>query len=236
MLKDQLTEKVKSYANSLWAEIPKGRVVPTPENQNLTHGNTGVNVDVTVLYADIKDSTKMVDELPPTRSAEYYKAYLECGARVIKENNGTITAYDGDRIMAIFIGDSQVVDAVNTALQLNWVVRNIVNPIFSDMYGESHRELSHTIGIDKGEILATKAGVRLDNDIVWIGAPANYAAKLNSFEGLDPEYQIRITSQALSCIPSSIFVNASGETIWDGPYTNLGRGQHYRTYYCQPID
>lgn len=235
-LKDELEARVYGYASSVWPAVPQGRVVPEPDSPNLTQGNTGVRLDATVLYADIDGSTSMVDKLSATRAAEYYKAYLECAAKILKSNSGVITAYDGDRVMAIFMGDAQVADAVKSALQLNWAVAHIINPIFEGVYQANHLTLRHTVGIDSSEILAAKIGVRVDNDVVWVGPAANYAAKLNSFDGLDPIYQIRITEQALGLLGLTTFTRTStGQSIWEGPYSNLQRGKHYRTDCTMPI-
>lgn len=236
-LKDELMAKVLGYARLQWPEIPQGRVVPDPTSPNLTQGNTGIRIDATVLYADIDGSTSMVDVLPDTRSAEYYKAYLECAAKVLKSNDGVITAYDGDRAMAIFMGDLQVQNAVQAALQLNWAVREIINPVFAAQYSVSHIELRHTIGIDKSQILAAKIGVRVDNDVVWVGPAANYAAKLNGFNGLDASYPIRITEQAMQVLGLMAFTRTvNGQTIWEGPFKDLQRGRHYRTDCAMAID
>lgn len=227
-LKGDLLAKVSEYARSQWEPIPQGRVVPTEDS--LTHGNTGVHIDATVLYADIDGSTGMVDAMTDMMAAEYYKAYLECSAKLIKDNGGTITAYDGDRVMAIFMGDEQVENAVTAALQINWAVQEIINPTFTAVYQGQHRELRHNIGIDKSKILAAKVGVRVDNDIVWVGPAANYAAKLTSFENMDSKYQIRISEQAIQVLGLMQFTRTvDGTSVWEGPYSNLSRGQHYST-------
>jgi class 3 adenylate cyclase len=233
-VKDDLFAKVGEYARSQWAPIPQGRVVPT--EGALTHGNTGIHIDATVLYADIDGSTGMVDAMSDMMAAEYYKAYLECSARLIKDNGGTITAYDGDRVMAIFMGDEQVVNAVTAALQINKAVQEIINPIFATVYEAHHRELQHNIGIDTSKILAAKIGVRLDNDIVWVGPAANYAAKLTSFENMDSKYQIRISEQAMQLLGLMHFTRtADGLSVWEGPYSNLSRGKHYSTNCWIPL-
>lgn len=234
-LADELKAKVATYARTKWEEIPQGRVVPTANN--LTAGNTGIHIDATVLYADIDGSTNMVDTLLDRLAAEYYKAYLECAAKIIRVNDGEITAYDGDRVMAIFIGDQQVANAVTAALQINRAVQEIVNPTFQSIYTVHHLPLRHTIGIDKSLILATKIGIRGDNDIVWVGPAANYAAKLNSFDGLDSSYAIRITEQAFNALGTTVFYRkVNGQTIWEGPYSNLQRGKHYRTSCSMDIE
>ena len=70
-LRGDLLAKVSEYARSQWAPIPQGRVVPTEES--LTHGNTGIHIDATVLYADIDGSTGMVDTMTNMMAADITK-------------------------------------------------------------------------------------------------------------------------------------------------------------------
>lgn len=228
-LKDDLAAEVSSLARTRWDDIPQGKAVPDTTDSRLTHSNTGIYIDGTVLYADLDGSTKMVDSLDATRSAEYYKAYLHCAAKIVKDDGGSITAYDGDRIMAIFIGDTQATDAIRSAFKINWAIENIVNPGFLAIYGEYHRQLRHTIGIDSGRLLASKIGIRRDADMVWVGPAANYAAKLNSFEGLDSDYPVRITTRTHARLNGQFQLTKSGGAVWDGPYNNLGEVKHYRS-------
>ena len=225
--KEELTAKVQAFAQDSWGEIPDGYSVP--DAKELNFGNTGRRLNACILYADICSSTEMVNELLDMQAAEYYKAYLHCAAKIIKHNGGEITAYDGDRVMAIFLGNSKEDDAVGTALQLSYAVDQIINLEFSKLYTTTHRKLMHTVGIDVSTVLASKTGVRLDNDLVWVGSAANYAAKLNSFEGLDPYYPIRVTTEVLIKLSSALLFGTGNKLMWDGPYTNLNPKFHYRT-------
>ena len=73
------------------------------ESRHLRFGNDGVNLAATVLYADLSGSTRLVDTKKATFAAEVYKTYLACAARIVKNEGGAVTAYDGDRVMAVFI-------------------------------------------------------------------------------------------------------------------------------------
>ena len=226
-LKDDLIAKVREYSTQRWGDIPNGYVVPTAEQ--LTFANSGVRINACVLYADLHRSTEMVDALSDTLAAEYYKAYLFCAAKIVKDNEGEITAYDGDRVMAIYKGDDDARAAVITALQLHYAVNFLVNPIFRQTYGYMHRDLQHTVGIDYGRLLVAKTGVRIDSDLVWVGPAANYAAKLNSFDGLNITYPTRATKDVLARLkPGDFYRKSDGGTIWDGPYVNVGK-DHYRS-------
>ncbi len=230
-LKDDLAEQVDLYVKSSWGEIPVGRVVPTAES--LTFGNTGIYIDACVLYADIHKSTRMVESLTDTRAAEYYKAFLHCAAKILKENNGTIVAYDGDRAMAIFIGTGKCDAAIKAAFELHWVVRNIINPKFNAFYSTPYR-LQHTVGIDVGRLLASKTGVRVDSDIVWVGNAANHASKLNSFEGLDPDYPTRITVPVWNEASYFSCYNSEATPYWEQP-EQTGSITYRRSHYMQTL-
>ncbi len=226
-LKQELTDKVTEFARTSWGDIPNGYVVPEPEA--LTFGNTGIRIDACVLYADIRSSTEMVDGLFDWRAAEYYKAFLHCSAKILKNNEGTITAYDGDRVMAIFVGNEQAYRSVHAAFQINYAVKQIINPVFARVYEERHRVIQHTVGIDSGRLLAAKAGVRDDRDLVWVGPAANYAAKLNSFDGLDGDFPTRISAAVYANVNDKFFRLHGDKPVWDGPYWDLNKIGHYRS-------
>lgn len=179
-LSDDLTKEVKTIFSSQWA-TRKGTVVPEPSDIKL--GNEAVILDpATILYADLSGSTKLVDSYKWEFAAEIYKAYLHCAAKIVKSQGGVITSYDGDRIMAVFIGDKQSSSAVRTALKINYCVQKIINPALKEQYKNVEYEVKQVLGIDRSKISATRTGVRGDNDIVWVGRAANYAAKLTELK------------------------------------------------------
>lgn len=230
--KDDLVAKVVDLAFSAWPTVPDARVIPKPED--LTYANSGEHLDVTILYADIAGSTSMVDSLEDTLAAEYYSAFLHCASRIITRNDGEIQAYDGDRVMAVYVGDGQADNAVSTALELHSSVVDIINPTFLSAYEEQHRQLKFTVGVDTGKCLAIKVGTRGVGEIAWIGGAANYAAKLNSFDGLDHAYPIRVTAQTFGRLTQNSLY-AGGAMMWQGEYNNLATRLHYRTNYKRSI-
>jgi len=101
-LKDDFETEVAEIFKRKWEER-QGEVVP--EDVNLKLGNDAVNLDATVLSADLADSTKLVDGYKPWFAAEIYKTFLHCAAKIIRSHNGVITAYDGDRIMGSILAN-----------------------------------------------------------------------------------------------------------------------------------
>ena len=96
-LLDEMKASVQAIAQSAWA-TRRGQVVPDPEDLQL--GNDAVDFHrATVLYADLRGSTSMVDSESWQLSAEVYQAFLHCATTIIREQRGKITSYDGDRVM-----------------------------------------------------------------------------------------------------------------------------------------
>ena len=174
-LKEELEAAVEKIYRESWSSR-EGRVVPDPEDIRL--GNDAVKLEGTVLYADMTASTKLVDQKKPEFAAEVYKTYLSCAAKIIKSEGGEITAYDGDRIMAAFIGNVKNSTAARTALKINHAVIKIINPAIRKQYPQTDYQLRHVVGIDTSSLFVARIGVRNDNDLVWVGRAANYAAKL----------------------------------------------------------
>lgn len=154
----------------------EGRVVPETENVRL--GNDAVTLDATVLYADLAKSTALVDGYKDQFAAEIYKSYLVSACRVIRSEDGELVAFDGDRVMAVYLGDGKHSSAARTALKINWTVKNVINPAIKKQYPNTSYSVSHAVGIDTGKLFVARTGIRGSNDLVWVGRAANHAAKL----------------------------------------------------------
>jgi class 3 adenylate cyclase len=192
-LLSDLKNEVKQIFAERWNEA-EAQIVPEPENLRLSNDARHFE-RATILYADLSGSTKLVDNYSWQIAGEIYKAYLLCAAKIIRSLDGEITAYDGDRIMAVFMGDSQTTHAAKCGLQINWAVANIVNPALKAQYSDTDYAVKQVVGIDTSEIRAARIGVRGGNDLVWIGRGANYAAKLTECR---PDYSTWMTEEAFN--------------------------------------
>ena len=178
-LKEDLEAEVKAVFAKRWEEESTS-AVPAPEALRLNTNHAKNLETATVLYADLDGSTNMVDKFDWGFSAEVYKTYLRCAAQVIRSEGGIITAYDGDRIMAVYTGDFKNTSAVRSAMKINHAVIEIIRPALKAQYPKVDFTLKHVVGIDTSQLRAARIGVRGDNDLVWIGRAANYAAKLTA--------------------------------------------------------
>lgn len=228
-LKDDLTSDVKTIFKSAWTETT-GRIVPAPSDVGLGNKATLLEQAV-VFYADLDGSTNMVDTKKWEFSAEIYKTFLHCAAKIVKAESGDITAYDGDRIMAIFIGNNKHDRAARAALKLRWAVLKIVQPLMKESY-KTDFVIAHTVGIDVSDLRAVRTGVRGDNDLVWVGRAANYAAKLTT---LGSDYPTWITKAVYDGLSSSLKTSNS-KSIWEARlWTDMGNMSIYRSNWNCPI-
>lgn len=212
-LKGDLEGQVKAIFRERWEERD-GNVVP--DTPDIKLGNEGVKLTATVLYADIDGSTNMVDSSTPQFAAEVYKAYLLCASRIIKSEGGAVTAYDGDRVMAVFIGDAKNTRAVRTGLKIKGAVNKIINPAIKSQYA-SEFELKQVVGIDTSEVLVARTGIRGANDLVWVGRSANWAAKLSS-----------VSEQPYSTLISDAVYNNMNETVRTSEGTEMWEQRSWR--------
>lgn len=229
-LKGELEEWCSEVFRSTW-EKRQGQKVPD-EDTKLGLKNEAIEIQGTVLYADMAASTSMVDTKTAEFSAEVYKAFLYCAAKIVRSEGGVITAYDGDRIMAVFIGGNKNTTAVRAAMKIKWAVQHIVQPRMKSIYTKTDFVLTHVTGIDTSNLLVAKTGVRGANDFVWVGRAANHAAKLSS---LSAGYTY-ISKDVYDVINESVKVS-NGKPMWEArTWTAMSNRSIYRSDWSWRVD
>jgi class 3 adenylate cyclase len=172
-LLDDLKSKIDAYVKEPY-EIDETTVVPDTDTAKLTFGNKGLTCDFAFLFVDIRKSSQLHETYGYTKAAKVYQSFHDINVKVIEENSGSVRAFDGDRVMGVFVGGMKNSNAVKAAMQIQWAIRNILNPKLGT-------QITCGGGIDCGKILVTKIGKGRDknnNDLVWIGKADNYASHL----------------------------------------------------------
>lgn len=217
----ELEDYVSKTLRSQWV-TRDGRVVPN--TGDVTLDNSAVEIDATVLYADLARSTQMVAQKSWHFAAEVYKSFLYTTSRLIRHHGGTITAFDGDRVMGVFLGDSKNTSAAKAALRINWAASKLVQPLIEQHYPQTTFRLKHRVGVDTSTIHVVRAGVRGSNDLVWLSNAANNAAKMATLPPIYPSY---ISAVVYGQLNAEVKYNARGEARW----RDLGTGDlGYRIY------
>ncbi len=226
-LKEDLIAEVNQTFQNQW-DVQRTTDVPDPGDLRLNSNHAKDLESATVLYADIDGSTNMVDKHKWSFSAEVYKAYLRCAAQIIRSKGGTITAYDGDRVMAVFTGEYKNSRAVEAAMKINFAVEKIIRPAIQNQYPRENFIFKHVIGIDSSDLHTARIGVHGENDLVWIGRAANYAAKLCTLSNKPIWITKTIYDNMNGDVKTSNGTNMWTPCTWD---SMDGMKIYYTTYY-----
>src|SRR3989344_6679033 len=152
--KDDLVKGVNDYFSGSYT-ITQGTVVPDVENIQL--GKNGRELDLAMLFIDIRESTKIVDGSRRITAAKMYKSFLWGIAQIARANNGELRSFNGDGVLVAFIGDSKRTNAAKAALQMSWFCQKILKPKVESYFQNNNQlngfDFDFGIGIDTGKVL-----------------------------------------------------------------------------------
>ncbi len=188
-----------------------------PSTSDVALSGGAVELDATFLYADLANSSKMAKELDRRVAAKIMKSFLATSCRLINSLDGVVQSFDGDRVMGVFVGDLKNSNAAKCALQINYVVKEVIKPKFENSY-ETVRNASfrirHGVGVDTGTVIAVRAGARGSNDLIWIGRAPNLAAKLSDLR--ESPYYSFITASVYNVLnDSSKYRQRDNKNMWE---------------------
>jgi len=212
-VKDEITKYAHDTFTSTWTTTD-GRKVPTPES-NIGLGNVATKINATILYADLSDSTGLVKSHEKAFAAEVYKTYVYSAAKLIRSAGGSVTAYDGDRVMGVFMGDHNWSVATRVALKIEGTVEDILRPEMKQGWPNKSFTIKQKCGIAYSEVWVANTGIRGNNDYVWVGNAANYAAKMAA---LKKSYSTYITGAIYDVLDDGLKTTGTGSRVW----TDLG--------------
>jgi len=226
-LQDTIKEEVETILSTAW-DVRNGTVIPGTSDITLADG--AVKLHATFLYADLAGSSVLAKVCPWETTAKIIRAYLNSCVRVIRAHGGEIRSFDGDRVMGVFIGDSPNTSAVNCARKIDWIIEKVINPKAKTKFKsikDNNIEIKHCVGIDIGNTHAVRAGIRSNNDLIWIGKAPSFAAKLSDIR--EYPFSVFISKACYDKLNES----AKREGVWEQrTYTFAGQSETiYRTRY-----
>ncbi|MEA2457483.1 MAG: adenylate cyclase [Thermoleophilaceae bacterium] len=140
----------------------------------------GVQREGTVMFSDLRGFTSFAESLPVTQVIEVLNIYLGEMSAAILDNGGTLVAYMGDGIMAVFGAPIQQPDHADRALQ---AAREMLGPrlaTFNDYLraeglGDGFRM---GVGLNSGDVMSGNVGSQRRLEYTAIGDTTNTAARL----------------------------------------------------------
>ena len=177
-LREDIISKAKEIQDTAF-EVVDVTFVPTIDNKQLTFGCKGLQFETTVLFIDMRGSTKLLNKHQKRVVAKIHMIYYHTIVKIAKATGGEIRSFNGDSLLVFYQGTTQVTlsNAVQAAMQMRYAITNLVNETL-----KKYADIDFGIGIDYGKILATKVGVGGDDtnkDLIWIGHPVNKSTKIS---------------------------------------------------------
>jgi adenylate cyclase len=140
----------------------------------------GVQRDGTVMFTDLRGFTSFAESLPPDRVIQVLNHYLSGMSDAILNHGGTLVAYMGDGIMAVFGAPIEQDDHADRALAAAREMLAERLPEFNDWIrseglGEGFRM---GIGLNSGSVMSGNVGSERRLEYTAIGDTTNTASRL----------------------------------------------------------
>ena len=175
-------------------------VAPEVADLLITSGKDLVGVGeisrVTIFFADIRESTNLVQRLPLKELRAFLNEFFQIFTEIIFKSRGMVDKFMGDAVLAIFGGPIELANqnlaAVRAALdireqfqqlRLRWMARR-----------DDYRIIDIAIGITYGEVFLGNVGSSQRFDYTVIGTPVNVAQRIAS---ASPAGRIHITQEVM---------------------------------------
>ena len=183
-----------------------GRYVSREVRDNILSGRIpldGEMREVTMLFADLRGFTPMVEALPPKEVVKIMNRYFVEMSVAIREQKGLVLQYIGDEIEAVFGAPVTVQDHRFRAVKAAIGMRSRLKSVNRSLTREGYAPLKHGIGIHTGTVLAGNIGG--GDRIIYslVGDAVNLASRLQS---LNKQFNtdIIISAQTLAGIDNKI--------------------------------
>jgi len=169
-LRDQLKEMVRRFATSEVAQ----------DLQQSGFALGGKRVQASVMFADIRGFTSLVESQSPEETIELLNTYYTLMFDAISGRGGVINQMIGDGLMAIFGAPLPLDDSCGSAVHAALDMIEMIELFNVDRVAAGKPPLRIGIGIATGEMVAGYTGTEQRATYTCIGDTVNLAARLEA--------------------------------------------------------
>src|SRR5262245_3439338 len=167
----------------------------------------GERKQVTVLFADIKDSTELIRDLDPEAAQQLLDPVIHRMMEAVHRFEGTVNQVLGDGLMALFgapiAHEDHALRACYAALAMQATMRDYTE----EVRRTRGLELRIRVGLNAGEVVVRAIGNDLHMDYSAVGQTTHLAARMEQLAMLGT---IRLTAGTLRLVEGLVRVNALG--------------------------
>jgi class 3 adenylate cyclase len=167
----------------------------------------GERKQVTVLFADIQGSTRLISQMDPEQARKVLDRPIEIMMDAVHRFEGTVNRVVGDGIMALFgaplAHEDHAVRACYAALAMQEAARD-----YAEQSRREHGfEIQLRVGLNSGEVVVGTIGKDLSMAYDVVGLTAHLASRM---EQLAPPGTIRLTPNTLRLAEGFVEVKSLG--------------------------
>jgi adenylate cyclase len=159
----------------------------------------GERKTVTILFADLRNSTSLAEQLPAEQVVQFTNTYVAVMARAVFAHDGMLDKFLGDGLMALFgvlDGEGNGAEgAVRAAIEMQTRA--------AEVSGVARTRVG--VGIHTGEVVLGAVGIPQRSDFTAIGDPVNTAARIQSELTKQFDVDVVISRQVADRLPSAAF-------------------------------
>ena len=167
----------------------------------------GERKQVTVLFADLKDSTELIRGLDPEAAQQLLDPALHRMMDAVHRFEGTVNQVLGDGIMALFGAPIAHEDHALRACYAALAMQAAMQPYTEEVRRTPGLELRMRVGLNSGEVVVRAIGNDLHMDYSAVGETTVLAARM---EQMATPGTIRLTAATLRLVEGLVQVTALG--------------------------
>jgi class 3 adenylate cyclase/tetratricopeptide (TPR) repeat protein len=191
------------------APAPLAYTPPYLAEKILTSRNVleGERKQVTVLFADLKDSTELIQGLDPEAAQQLLDPALHRMMAAVHRFEGTVNQVLGDGIMALFGAPIAHEDHALRACYAALAMQTAMQAYTEEVRRTRGLELRMRVGLNSGEVVVRAIGNDLHMDYSAVGETTVLAARM---EQTAMPGTTRLTTATLRLVEGLVHVNALG--------------------------
>ena len=167
----------------------------------------GERKQVTVFFADIKDSTRLIEGLDPEAAQRLLDPAIHIMMDAVHRYEGTVNQVLGDGIMALFGAPIAHEDHALRACYAALALQSAIRPYAEEVRRTHGMLLQLRVGLNSGEVVVRAIGNDLHMDYSAVGQNTHLAARM---EQLAAPGSILLTAATLRLVEGLVRVNALG--------------------------
>jgi len=140
----------------------------------------GRRVAATVMFADIRGFTALVERQPPEETIELLNTYYTLMFDAISGHGGVVNQMIGDGLMAIFGAPLPLAEAPLCAVRAALDMVEMIDLFNAERATEGKAPIAIGVGIASGEVVAGYTGTQQRATYTCVGDTVNLAARLEA--------------------------------------------------------